>query len=51
MREFIIQYKAGTSPFWYSRSVWALSPADALGEFVCGNDCPYNVREIKVQEI
>ena len=50
-REYIIQYQAGTSPYWYCKSVWAATPADALAAFVCGNDCPYNVRGVTVTAI
>lgn len=52
MREYIIKYKAGTSPYWYTRSLYASGPDEALELFVIRRDlCPYNVRAIEIVEL
>ena len=51
LREYIISYKAGASPFWYKRSLYAYSAEEARELFTVRVDlCPDNVREIKVEE-
>lgn len=50
LREYIISFTAGTSPYWYKRSLYAYSAEEARELFIIRADlCPYNVREIKVE--
>ena len=51
MKEYKISFTAGTSPYWYNKSFFAYSADEALAEFSRSEFCPYNVREIKVEEI
>lgn len=51
MREFNIKYRAGTSPYWYSVAMYATDAGDAYIKFLACDRCPFNVREIKIQEI
>ena len=51
LREYKIRYKAGTSPYWYIKSLCAESAAEALELFKIRSDlCPDNVKEIQVEE-
>lgn len=49
MKEYIVKYTCGTSPYWYSYSYYAFSADEALDMFK-KYDCPYNVRTIAVEE-
>lgn len=52
LKEFIISYRAGTSPYWYNKSLYAADAAEARELFMVRRDlCPYNVREIKVKGV
>lgn len=51
LREYKIRYKAGTSPYWYIKSLYAESAAEAMELFKIRADlCPDNVKEIQVEE-
>ena len=51
MHEYIISFTAGTSPYWYKRTLYARSAEEARELFIIRADlCPYNVREIKIEE-
>jgi len=50
MSEYIISYRAGDSPYWYNMSLYASDPAGAMADF-CRYYCPYNWREIKIEEV
>ena len=50
MKEYKIKFKAGTSPYWYIKSLYANSAEEALELFLARVDlCPYNVREIIIE--
>lgn len=47
-REYIVSYEVGTSPYRYTFSTWATSPAEALQAFQISQYTPHNARSIKV---
>ena len=51
MREYIVSYRAGTSPYRYNASVYATSAAGAYLQFVWSDRCPGDVRDIEIKAI